>query len=240
MAAATAPDHLVVVGRRAGAPLDAHLQRPSRRSPTGLHHLPLERWALPTSGTLRSADSTSLAWKRVPWTADEVLEAAAPQAPDRGLAARARLAQDGARLLEVVAQQPVVTVERGDDQVAPLAVGDLLAGGGVDGLDDGPVLVEVRAGQPCRMPPPTYAKHSAPAVMSGMPLPMPNPGIPLNSRPASLGSMPILAATSKNRPVEKPMNGMSGFTRVQKRRPCSASSSVSGGGTQMLSMPKYS
>jgi len=33
---------------------------------------------------------------------------------------------------------------------------------------------------------------------------------------------------------------MSGFTRVQKRKPCSANSSVSGGGTQMFSMPKYS
>ena len=76
--------------------------------------------------------------------------------------------------------------------------------------------------------------------MSGMPLPIPKPGMPLNSSPASLGSMPTLAATSKNRPVEKPMKGMSGLTRVQKRRPCSASSSVSGGGTQMLSIPKYS
>ena len=52
--------------------------------------------------------------------------------------------------------------------------------------------------------------------------------------------MPSLLATSKNRPVEKPMNGMSGFTRIQNRRPCSASSSVSGGGTQMFSSPKYS
>ncbi len=76
--------------------------------------------------------------------------------------------------------------------------------------------------------------------MRGMPLPMPKPGMPLNSSPASLGSMPSLAATSKNRPVENPMKGMSGFTRVQKRRPCSASSSVSGGGTQMFSIPKYS
>ncbi len=36
------------------------------------------------------------------------------------------------------------------------------------------------------------------------------------------------------------MKGMSGFTLVQKRSPCSASSSVSGGGTHTLSIPKYS
>ena len=100
-----------------------------------------------TSGTPRSADSTSLAWKRVPCTAMRSLKRPPHSPRMAGLAARARLAQDGARLLEVVAQQPVVAVEGGDDEVAPLPVGDLLAGGGVDGLDHAPVLVDVRAGE---------------------------------------------------------------------------------------------
>ena len=76
--------------------------------------------------------------------------------------------------------------------------------------------------------------------MRGMPPAHPESGHALELEAGVLGSMPSLAATSKKRPVEKPMKGMSGLTRVQKRRPCSASSSVSGGGTQMLSIPKYS
>ena len=45
---------------------------------------------------------------------------------------------------------------------------------------------------------------------------------------------------ARKRPVENPMKGWSGLTRIQKRRACSARASVSGGGTQTLRRPKYS
>ncbi len=78
--------------------------------------------------------------------------------------------------------------------------------------------------------------------MRGMPpRPSPNPGGAFRPvSPASSRGMPSLVATSMNRPVAKPMKGMSGVTRVQNRTACSASSSVSGGGTQRLSSPMYS
>ncbi len=73
--------------------------------------------------------------------------------------------------------------------------------------------------------------------------PRPNPkpmGARSPVRPASSSEIPSLAATSMKRPVANPMKGWSGVTRVQKRTACSASSSVSGGGTHRLSIPKYS
>src|SRR5439155_1478017 len=79
---------------------------------------------------------------------EEVLEPTAPQAPDARLAAGAGLPEQRARFLEVVADETVVAAERGDGEVAPFAVGHLAAGGGVDGLHDAPVLVDVGARQP--------------------------------------------------------------------------------------------
>ena len=78
--------------------------------------------------------------------------------------------------------------------------------------------------------------------MSGMPpRPRPKPiGALRPVNPASSSEIPSFVATSTKRPVANPMKGWSGRTRVQKRTACSASSSVSGGGTHTESIPKYS
>src|SRR5580692_8032683 len=78
---------------------------------------------------------------------EEILEAAAPQATDGGLATRAGLAQDGAGLFEVVAEKAVVPIKSGHREVAPLTVWHLEPGGRVHGLDDGPVLMDVGPGR---------------------------------------------------------------------------------------------
>src|SRR5207248_11671624 len=92
-------------------------------------------------GLLQLVDLEALAL-----ASEEVLEPSAPEAADRGLPACALLTEQGGRLFEVVANEGVVTAECRHREVAPLAVGDLPAGLGVDGLDDAPVLVDVCAG----------------------------------------------------------------------------------------------
>ena len=54
-------------------------------------------------------------------TGEKVLEATAPEAALRGLSAPARLVDEARGFFEVVAHQPVVAIEGGDDEVAPLA-----------------------------------------------------------------------------------------------------------------------
>ncbi len=123
-----------------------------------------------------------------------------PQRPDRRLATHARLAEDPARLFEVVAEQPVVAIEGRDRETPPFPVGYGATGRGIDRLHDGPVLVHVPAQRLLARAADEGVALGAAALERRLVAPA---LVEVLLQPHVLaGSRPNLVATSQNRPTE--------------------------------------